>query len=225
MFGVLLACNLWSCARARVGIVGADEQATVGADVAAFVHYALEPAGIAPPTVSWEDREVVADGLVARLVPIRAEDAAWNRWPDGTARLFNNRVAHLFYVRVEGEGPLGWRPRGSTLELNDPDNRLVAAASAEDLLGELTFWAVMQERWLLDGDLAARTRASGPFRSSYLPLRVDGDVLEGIVAFPVQVVGDPGRSQVLADLHVVALRLTLQIDTPGGVVPLVWTFD
>lgn len=219
-----MAFFLSGCAHdARPTILDPTERTRLAAEVDAYRRYALEPARLAPPTVRWDAREVAHEHLTARVTPIRPEDAAWNRWPDGTSRLFNNRMAHVFLVHVTGEGPLAWTPSATTLDLNHEDNRLAAAPNAEALLGELTYWAVMQERGLLPGDLAARTRASGPFRASYLPLRVEGDVLEGLVAFPILPPedGDPD----LSALHVVALRLTLAVETPRGAQHLVWLFD
>lgn len=204
----------------RPTVVHPAEQAEVEGDLRAFVRYALEPARIAPPTVTWEPREIEVDGVRARITPLRPEEAGWNRWSRGEARLFNNRMAYLFLVRVEGPGPLAWSPRESTLELNGPMNRLVAAGAPDELLSEITFWAVLQERLLLEGDLADRIRGAGPFRASYLPLHSSDSVLEGVIGFPLGL----ERGAALSELHVATLRLTLRIQAGDRPRELVWVF-
>lgn len=217
---LILACSTRSL---RSEVVPAAQQATVASDLRAFVAFTLAPAAVAPPSVAWDDREVASGPLRARVTPVRPEDAAWNRWSDGSSRLFNNRVAQLFLVRIEGPGPMAWRPRESMLELDGPALRLAAVGGADELLGELTFWALMQERWLLDGDLAARTRAAGPFRDAYLPRTDEAGVLEGLVAFELMDPTHPER--VVADEHIVGMRLTLAVETNERVERLVWLFD
>ena len=64
-----------------------------------------------------------------------------------------------------------------------------------------------------------RTRGAGP-TDPYLPAITLGGDLEGLVAFPLF-----DGENVLSDLHVVALRLTLPIVAQDGDHELVWVFD
>ena len=187
----------------------------------AYQDYALAPAGIAPPGIAFEPRRAEAEGVWGIATPIRPEDAPWNQWPDGGARLFNNRMAHLFEVTLHGEGVIGWVPEETSLELNDPSVRLVASGSPEGLLVELLYFARIQEDWILDGDLVARTRAAGPFRAAYLPARGQG-ALTGLIGFPMSMVDLPPE---VASTHVVAERLTVAVTTPSGIHTLVWVFE
>lgn len=186
----------------------------MASDIESFRRYALEPARIAPPTVGQRELSARSGGLqvVARLV--RPETAAWNAWPDGSARLFNDRVAHLFEIEVTGGGPIGWLPGATTLELNDPGTVLLAAPDGEILLHDLHALALQAERQLLDGELAERTRAAGAFRSAYLP-PAGADRLAGVVAFPLWAT-NPGEQASLAEKHVVAMRLTLALMDADG---------
>ena len=147
---------------------------------------------------------------------MRPEDAEWNRWNDGTLRLFNNRAALLFEIRIDGPAPLTWSPTRARLELNDRRTTLVAAPSGEILLGELLFHAYLEEQWAIEGDLVDRTRGAGPFRSAYLPASAQKGALAGLVAFPF---GDN------PDVHIVAMRLSLDVTAGGTDRDLVWVFD
>ena len=100
------------------------------------------------------------------------------------------------------------------VELDTPDNALHAASAPDTLLTPLLSAALEQERWVLDGDLVARTRAAGPFRASYLPTG-RSDHLEGVVAFPI---GDN-------DVGVSQMRLTLRIEDEDGIHDLVWVYE
>ena len=82
---------------------------------------------------------------------------------------------------------------------------------------------MLQEHFLLDGDLAARTRAAGPFRAAYLPPS-GVDELVGVIAFPIQH-NDFEHQLALAELHVVAMRLTLQVRYEGGIHNLIYVYD
>ena len=177
---------------------------------------ALAPARVAPPAISFAEQPLAAGRVSAVARPLRPEDAEWNRWPEGGPRLFNNRAALLFDLRIEGPGPATWLPEATFLELNDAETVVPAAETTEALLGELIYWAFMEERWLSGGDLVDRARGAGPFRAAYLPLHADDGVLEGVVAFPLGA---------LADLHVVAVRLTVGVVTDEGPQELVWVIE
>jgi hypothetical protein len=187
----------------------------------AYEAYALHPAGLVPPAIQVAPLRAESMGVWGMATPLRPEDQSWNRWPDGGARLFNNRMAHLFEVTLHGEGVIGWIPEETVLELNDPSIRLVATGSPDGLLVDLLYFAKAQEDWILDGDLVARTRAAGPFRASYLPARGDRQ-LRGIIGFPMSGGSDPIS---VAETHIVAERLTLAVTTAEGISRLVWVFD
>jgi len=187
----------------------------------AYEAYALRPAGIAPPGIDTTPRRADGDGIWGMAAPIRAEEESWNQWPDGSARLFNNRMAHLFEVSLQGDGLIGWVPEDTSLELNDPSIRLISSGSPEGLLVDLLYFAKTQEDWILDGDLVARTRAAGAFRSSYMPARGSGRI-DGIIGFPISSLDAPME---VADTHIVAERLTVSVTTAQGIRTLVWVFD
>ena len=144
----------------------------------------------------------------------RAESSTWNAWPDGTARLFNNRVAHLFDIEIVGDGPVGWMPSHTTLELNEPGAALPAAPGPETLLSDLLGLALKAERHLLDSELTERTRSAGAFRAAYLP-PAGADRIAGVIAFPLWA-ADPSMQGPLAEKHVVAMRLTLTLMDSEG---------
>jgi hypothetical protein len=214
MFDVLLIALTLACPRPGPPRSSVDRGEVVSA-LATFRDAALAPARIPPPSVSAAPA-ARDGGVVGEAHHIRAEEADWNRWSDGDARLFNNRAALVFRVRIEATGPLSWIPDGAVLELNDDRTALAAAPSAEVLLTDLLFHAYVEEQWAVEGDLVARTRAAGPFRAAYLPAVAEDGVLEGIVAFPLA----EARA-----LHVVAMRLTIPVRTAGGRRELVWIFD
>lgn len=180
-----------------------------------FVAFALEPARLPPPSIDAAPVRATAGPVVGEARLVRAEDASWNSWPGEELRLFNHRWAWVVEVDIDGPGHLEWLPRDTTLELNEPELRLAAAAHADDVLGDLLFWALQAERSDRGESLTTRLRAAGPFRGAYLPRHgVDG--LQGLVAFP---------AAETADLHVVAARLTVPVRAAGKVHELVFTLD
>ncbi|HHO50731.1 MAG TPA: hypothetical protein ENK18_07600 [Deltaproteobacteria bacterium] len=187
----------------------------------AYRRESLEPARVAPMSIAHDTQRIEVGAVIARARSVRPEDAAWNRWASGGVRLFNNRAAHLFEIRVVGRGPLSWVPEHTQLELNDETVIVPAAETTEAMLTDLLYMAFLEQRWSLEGDLVERARSAGPFRSAYLPLYQDEGALEGVIAFPL--LGPDGSS--LADLHVVAARLTVQILVDGRPTELVWVFD
>ena len=198
---------------------GCHRPISVGTDarVLAFREQRLAPAHLPPPSVDGGTR-TVGDGVVSVTVrPVRAEDQAWNRWGAGPElRLFNNAAAWLFEVEVTGPGPLGWIPGRTILEVNDPGRGLPALASPEPLLDPLVGHAWLEADGGGPVELAERTRAAGPFRAAWLPLRVDEGPLSGVIGFPI------GAA---ADVHVVAFRLTLALESAGVEHSLVAVFD
>lgn len=205
----------------RSPIPAEPDAESVGERIAEYRAAALDPARLPPLSLSSPVATATSGDVRATARVLRPEEAEWNRWPDGGARLFNDAAALLFVVRVEGTGPLRWVPAATRLELNDERTSILAASSGEPLLGDLLVNAYLEERFGLDGDLVDRARGAGPYRAAYLPLTSDGGVLEGLVAFPL--IAD-GRS--VADLHVVALRLTLGVvGDADGAHTLVFVFS
>lgn len=180
-----------------------------------FVAFALEPARLPPPSIADDPVRAASGPVVGEAHLVRAEEADWNSWPGEELRLFNHRWAWVIEVSIEGPGVLEWLPDDTTLELNEPDLRLAAAPHADDVLGDLLFWALQSERADRGESLTTRLRAAGPFRGAYLPLRGDG-ALAGVVAFP---------AAETSDLHVVAARLTVPVRAAGRVHELVFTLD
>ena len=199
----------------------AQDEEIVRERIAEFRARALDPARIPPPSVGAEELPAQSGPVRATARPVRPEDVDWNHWPGGGARLFNNRAALLFEVRIEGTGPIRWVPAATRLEINDAGTTIQASSSGELLLGELLVNAYLEERYGLDGGLVDRTRAAGPFRAVYLPLASADGVLDGVLAFPL--VAD-GRA--IGDEHIVALRLTVGVvDETDGAATLVWVFE
>jgi hypothetical protein len=188
----------------------AAERQDVAERLEAFERHLLAPARVAPPSVDREPH-VLADGDVRATVRlVLPEEAEWNQWRDGGARLFNNRVALLFDVQLEGPGPLGWRPERTTLELNDETLRLTAAPDAEVLLGGLLVHALLAAEWGIETELVDRTRAAGPFRDVYLEHDTEEGPLEGVIGFQLW-----DGKEALGDLHVAAMRLRLAVHAAG----------
>jgi hypothetical protein len=201
-------------------LVSVQKQAAAEAEIGAFERWALEPSRLPRPLVPHETQVATSGGVRGRLTLVQPEAAVWNAWPVG-ARLFNDRMAHVFEVDLEAPGSLRWSPVQSTLELNRPDQVLVAAGSAEVLLADLSWFALQQERWVLEGDLVARTRAAGPFRAAYMHQKADGS-LAGLVAFPAL---NRDGDMSLADLHIVAMRVRIQVYLDGQPHTLEWVLD
>lgn len=174
----------------------------------------LGPGRVAPPALVSTEAEV-DHPLTARATVMLPEDAAWDQWTGFGYRLFNNRAALLLQVRIEGTGRLTWIVEDTLVELNTPETALSPSRAPDELLVPLLQAALLQEQWHLEGDLVERTRAAGPFRSAYLPVSPQQDVLEGLIAFPLQ---DPSQ-------QIAAMRLTVGVRTESGPVQVVWVFE
>lgn len=174
----------------------------------------LEPARIAPPTVSPEPQVVESEGVSARVRVLRAEEASWNEWGEGV-RLFNERAGYFFAVELAGEGRLAWLPERTLLERNVEGSPLRASADPDEFLLPLQQAALHAAALVLDRDFGERARAAGPFRSAYLSRRAQRDRLDGVVGFRADD----------TSLHVVAMRLTLAVQTETGPRDLVIEWD
>jgi len=194
---------------------GAREVTQEGSD--RFRAFALEPARRPPPSLD-PLATASARGLTGQAEVVHVEQASWNLGPDGAPVLFNDRWVWLLQVDIaSSEGkPISWVAQQATLELNDPETVLHAAPLPDDILGDLLFWALQEERAGVPGDLVARTRAAGGFRTRYLSRTSSSGVLSGLVAFPAADV---------EGLHVVAARLNIPVVHDGATVPMVWVFD
>lgn len=190
-----------------------------------YRRHRLEPARVAPPTLT--SRTVTIEGplLEGTITLVLAEEADWNTWDDGSARLFNNRVGHLFELDLRPVGharPLRWEPATTRLEMNVAGDPLYAATNQEALLEELIFWAFQQERAVVPGDLVDRARAAGELRRVYLSREVEAS-LQGLVAFPY---APPQEGEAdPSDDHVVSMRLTVGLYLDGALREVSALFD
>jgi hypothetical protein len=187
-----------------------SEQQEMADRIAAFSEHLLEPARVAPPSVERGPKRASAGPVTATVELVLPEEESWNRWRDGSARLFNNRVALLFDVRIDGPGPITWDARQSTLALNDEHTVLTAAEDAEILLAGLLVHALLSEEWGVECDLVDRTRAAGPFRAAYLSPSATEAPLEGLLGFQLW-----NGEEALGDLHVAAMRIRLAVEAGG----------
>lgn len=217
-----MALSLQNCHKRRVPLVSYEGQQRALHGIQTYVSWALEPSRLQPPSLQMWESEVQVDGLVGVARVVRAEEASWNSWTSG-ARLFNNRVAHVVEVHIQGPADIQWVPWETRLEVNDPEFNLSAAASPEVLLSDLSYFAVEQERWVLEGDLVARTRAAGEFRSAWVAPTSAG--LDGVIAFPLMSADLEDGGMARAEMHVLALRLTVTVEVEGQRTALVWVFD
>ena len=170
-------------------------------DLDRFVHAWLAPARIAPPTIDFVSMQAEAGGISGSVTPLRPETAAWNQWTNGELRLFNNRAGLLFEVKLQSDQAVRWIPERTHLVLDD-ETRVPSTARADELLIPLMRMALTEERWVIPGDLVARTRAAGAFRAAYLPMSGSKEVA-GIVAF---VLPRPDQQVTRVSLHLALLR-------------------
>lgn len=195
-------------------MVTSRDQAVAADAIARYREAFLEPAHLPPLGVARGPFEATAGGATGRATLVRPEEATWNQWgPDRRPLLFNDRRALLAELEIVADGVVAWSPARTWVEVNRPDERVPPVPSAEHLLADLAWYALEQERWLLDGDLVQRTRYAGGWREAFL--RPDGSTLRGVVAFELP---DP-------EVHVGALRLTVGIDVDGAPRELVWVFQ
>ena len=140
------------------------------------------------------------------VAPALAERQAWNAWPDGTARLFNDAVAFVWNVQIDGERPTRWDPARTSLAVNDTDQVFAASAIPEGVLGPILQGAALEAMLGMQGDLALRARSADPFRQAYLDTRSVVGANDGVVVFqtPTQ------------NIHAVAMQLTVSVVVEGG---------
>lgn len=155
--------------------------------------------GVALAPQTW-----TADGLVVTAQPVRVEGAAWNAWPDGTARLFNDALGFVVQVKMEGKPSVRWDPSHTALAVNDSDQVFTPVSSAEDLLEHLQRGARLEVRAGLPANLSLRLRNADEFRRAYLPIE-GAPMTEGLIFFPA-----PART-----LQVVAMELRLGVVVSG----------
>lgn len=226
---MLLVFFLISCGRKPAALRVAQERQEFEEALARFIAYRLEPAKVAPPTLSPQGGLVIKGDLEGTARLVQAEDEGWNDWNGEGPRLLNNTMAHWFQVEIRSRSglPVRWLPSRTSLELNEPGNVLQPAATQEELLEELLFFAYQQERQVLEGDLVERIRGGGQLRAAYID--AEWSQLQGLIAFPLTL--DTSTAPFLAqggmpaDYHVVSMRLTVAVETPRGVEELVWMFE
>ncbi|MCB9677336.1 MAG: hypothetical protein H6737_19650 [Alphaproteobacteria bacterium] len=224
---ILVTFAIAGCGPRMANVVEAGAREETRSILERFRAYRLAPAGVAPPSLEHRNGLDRTDGISGSIELVLAEDAEWNQWSDGSARLFNNRTAHLFQVEITSEEPVRWLPERTRLELNVEGNVFRAAESQEVLLEDLLFWAYHQERNVLDGDLALRARGAGPLREAYMPSHVD-TLLTGLIAFPLVETPENERFYTSVDpseYHVVSMRVTVGLETPHGRESLVWLLE
>ena len=180
-----------------------------------FEEYWLYPAKIAPPTISFSPKTVKKNGWVATIEPVLAEQQPWNQWPGDGYRLFNNRAAHLFYVTIDGTGPIQWKSDETKIRINYPEKSLDSAQTADELLAPLRKAAVSEQEWILDTQFGKRHRGAGSFRAAYLPSDPRTHQIRGLIAFPV----------VETSQHVVVIEVDLSVQTAKGKQTFTWLFD
>ncbi|MCO4744951.1 MAG: hypothetical protein KC912_09185 [Proteobacteria bacterium] len=205
---------LTGCVRAIGPIPAAADREQGRERLERFADAWLQPAKVAPPTVSFDAQLAEADGLTARARLVQAETQEWNRWPDGL-RLFNNRGGYFFEVEIAGDGKVAWVPGDTQLERNDPGEPLWASGEPDVFLFPLQQAAIHSSMLVVDTDFPERARAAGPFRSAYLSARGGKDHISGLIGFQTE---DAHR-------HVVAMRLTLAVYTDEGLQKLVFDWD
>ena len=167
-----------------------------------FEEYWLYPAKIAPPTISFSPKTVKKNGWVATIEPVLAEQQPWNQWPGDGYRLFNNRAAHLFYVTIDGTGPIQWKSDETKIRINYPEKSLDSAQTADELLAPLRKAAVSEQEWILDTQFGKRHRGAGSFPSDTCHQTTNASI-RGLIAFPV----------VETSQHVVVIEVDLSVQT------------
>jgi hypothetical protein len=161
---------------------------------------------VPPPTVSFDPQTQEQDGVRVTVSPILAEKEAWNAWPDGTARLFNDSVGYLFRVHVESAAPARWNPARTSLAVNDTDLRFAVATTPDEVLQQLLDAARVEQAVAGRGDLNLRARSADDFRRAYLPTEPAAGPRDGIVVFPA-----PARS-----LQALAMEVTVGVVVDGA---------
>ncbi len=164
----------------------------------------LGPAHVPPPGVDPRPQSRTLDGFQVRVWPLRPEDADWNRWTEGTFRLFNNGMGYLWGVSVSATTPIQWIPQDSLLKVNTESRRFEAAPSPEKCFEELLYMARLGVSQLIGIDISARLARADEFLSRYMPLVLVPGRTDAVVFFPA-----PARA-----LDPVAMELDLSFNHP-----------
>jgi len=180
-----------------------------------FRQHWLTPSRTAPPTV---DEVALVSTIGETQVAAKfmlAEAAPWNQWESSCCRLFNERQAWWFEVRISSPHRLTWLPEGTSLVVND-ELPISATPSAEVHLEPLLRFALLQESFGLSGDLVGRTRAAGAFRAAHLQ-RENVDSEGGWLGF----------SKPDGGLHVtrMELKVTFSDENTGQIMHFQFTFN
>ncbi len=165
----------------------------------------LDKDTVPSPIVSYAPQTRTDGGVAVTVAPALPEAEAWNAWPDGTARLFNDGIGYLWRVQVTSDRPVRWSPPHTQLAVNDTEQTFVAAVEPDDLLVPLLRGAALETRAGGPPDLALRMRNADDFRKAYLGVDPRTGTREGVLVFPA-----PARN-----LQAVAMELTLGLVVEG----------
>lgn len=183
-----------------------DEQRARFEDIAGEMRHALLDRHTVPaPTLSFDPQTREDAGVKVTVTPLLPEEQAWNAWPDGSARLFNDSVGYLWSVRVEADRPIQWSPTHTRLAVNDTEQVFPVASVADEMLMPLLQGAALEAALDARGDLKLRARAADEFRHAYLSTRGSAGMQQGVFVFPA-----PTRN-----IHAVAMELTLGLVVEG----------
>lgn len=162
-------------------------------------HELLDRETVPAPTLSFTPQTQVRGELRLTVAPLLAERQAWNAWPDGTARLFNDSVGYVWAVRIEAPRPVRWSPVGTALAVNDTEQVFPVAATPDEVLVHLVRGAAWEAAVGKRADFALRARKADGFRRAYLNAADRVGIQEGILIFPA-----PTRN-----IHAVAMNLVI----------------
>lgn len=151
------------------------------------------------PVVSYATQTQGQGRFSVTVAPVLAEGQPWNKWPDGTARLFNDAVGYLWRIEVHSEGEARWSPGHTVLAVNDSEQTFLAIAEPDDILLHLMTGAREERRVGAPANLSLRIRNADDFRQAYLGTDARAGDHTGLLLFPA-----PTRH-----LQAVAMELTV----------------
>ena len=176
----------------------ADRQ-TYDAATAALQQQYLDRGTVARLAVDHAPQSQTRGDLLLTVAPVSAEDQAWNAWPDGTTRLFNDAIGYLWRVSIRSEHTVRWSPAHTQLAVNDSEQTFLAVAEPDALLEHLMLGARFETRVGAPPNLSLRMRGADDFRRAYLGTDARAGDRDGVLLFPA-----PARN-----LQAVAMELTI----------------
>ncbi|MFN7144494.1 MAG: hypothetical protein ACK4YP_12015 [Myxococcota bacterium] len=184
---------------------GTDERAQYAAWVSELSQAWLDRGTVPSPVVSFAPQSATDGGLVVTVAPGLPEDQAWNAWPDGTARLFNDGIGYLWRVSIASDRAVRWSPAHTQLAVNDTDQTFLPVVEPDELLVHLLRGAALETRAGGPPNLSLRIRNADEFRRAYLGTEPT-TARDAVVVFPA-----PSRT-----LQAVAMELTLGLWVEGS---------